>query len=408
MISHVQKLATNYFSHYIGLPKLAWNGIILNFIESVFLGVYYFLPIYFINSLQFSIITAGTMVSCFGFGTIVGGYISGMLSDRYGSETVSITSLALQSIVFILLTGLTSQILLSIDLFIMGFFSYAFITANHLWVLEKCHCENERLKALNILSAGSNLGLSISALIIGILAPYGFKLIFMLSSLFLIALAIHFLILLSKNSNNHAHLNQVIKSTSNVITNLNTTTYLVLICLFLMGFIIFQTSTTYSLFLQNMFPELGIRALSILFSINSLIVVFFQTPIVNLFCNFNKILLMGTGAFLIGLGMVLLNFSNLFFIAIISCITYTVGEMLFFSIAQLICYQNGGHNKKGKAMGLYRMIYATSRVVAPTIGTIIFAQLGAQTLWYLCGLLGIVCLTWCAYHAKSKLDFHLC
>lgn len=400
---NLKRIVRNYLAHYSGLPMPVWHGIILSSIESLFIGVYYFLPIYFINHLKFNIVTAGTMVSFFGFGTILGGYVGGKLSDTYGSDIVGISSLFIQTIVFILLAKLSSPYLLSMTLFIMGFCSYAFITSSHLWVLDKCHFENQRLKAINILNVGSNLGLALSAILIGLLASYSFKLIFILGSLCLTLLVIYFLFLRSKeNKSWQEHAHPLEKSLNDINISLNQTTYLVFVCLFFMGFIIFQTNTTYSLFLQNTFPDLGIRALSILFGLNCLLVVFFQAPVVNVFSKYNKILIMGMGALLIGLGMMFLNFGNVFSLAVIACIIYTIGEMLFFSVAQLVCYQNGGQNKKGKAMGLYRMIYAASRVIAPVIGTIIFSQLGSSSLWYLCGLLGIVCLFSCFYHKNAS------
>ena len=56
--------------------------------------------------------------------------------------------------------------------------------------------------------------------------------------------------------------------------------------------------------------------------------------------------MIGYGAFLMGFGMFMLNFSFVFYLAIIACVIYTMGEMSFFSVAQLVCYQEGGAQKK--------------------------------------------------------------
>jgi MFS family permease len=176
---------------------------------------------------------------------------------------------------------------------------------------------------------------------------------------------------------------------------------LVLAILFLVGLIIFQISTTYSIYIKEYFPVYGTHGLGVLFAINAFMVVFLQTPIVNWFQAYNKVLLVGLGAFLMGVGMFVLVFPSFFLFAVISCVIYTVGEMLFFSVAQYICYQYGDDNKKGHSMAIYRMVYASSRVLAPIGGSFIYQELGGKSLWVICGLIGIGCLLAC-YSFREK------
>jgi MFS family permease len=135
------------------------------------------------------------------------------------------------------------------------------------------------------------------------------------------------------------------------------------------------------------------KAISFLFAINSLLIVFCQTPLVNLFKNSNKLLIAGIGSFLIGTGMSILGFSFTFALAIFSCIVYTAGEMIFFPLTQLICYENGPDNKKGLCLGMFRMTYAASKVLGPIIGGIIYSRWGGNMIWSLSGCIGIICLT---------------
>lgn len=134
---------------------------------------------------------------------------------------------------------------------------------------------------------------------------------------------------------------------------------------------------------------------SILFSINSFLVVFFATPLGDYFGKYNKILMTGVGGFCIGIGMGMLSFAPTFNLAILACAIYTLGEIIFFCVVQFICYQHGASNKKGESLGLYRMIYAASRVAGPTAGGLIYHHLGSNMVWYISGILGIVCLCVC-------------
>ncbi|MBA3661120.1 MAG: MFS transporter [Gammaproteobacteria bacterium] len=411
MNTYVLQITKTYWANYTGLQKLAWHGIFLSFIESIFIGIYYFLPIYFIQELKFNLISAGFIISFYGFGTIAGGFIGGKLSDIFTSTKICIFSLLLQAIVFLLLVKIKSSYLLSLEMLLMGFFSYTFLTANHLWVLEKCGSDQkQKLRALNILNVASNMGLAISAIIMGFLVGYHFQIIFIVGSIFIFLSAIYFAIIQEDKINTSRTKNMKFTTKGNNLhgNNIPIIILLALLCSFLMGFIIFQTNTTYSQYLQDTFPNFGLQALSILFTINCLMVVFLQTPLVGWLAKFNNILLMGMGAFFIGVGMVVLNFSHLFWITILSCIIYTVGEMLFCSLSQLICYQAGEANKKGKAMGLYRAVYASSRVIAPSLGSLIYQVWGGNILWYFCGTLGSICFIICIIYQKISVNSSKC
>jgi len=396
MTAYLSSAIKGYVSSYLGLSLACWQGIILNFVESTLMGVYYFLPIYFVNVYHINITTAGVIMSFYGLGAIIGALMGGFLSDKISPRTVSSACLLILSIVFLMLTKLHIVNLLIIALFTMGTASYGFITSNHLWVLAQCHHQEERLKAINLLSVASNLGLGLSAIVVGLMANYSFKSILALSGSLLFLSAIYFYLI--EQEINPSHIHHVIENTAktpdDAIKN-KKLIYLVLACLFFTGLIVFQASTTYSIYIQKSFPDLGLKAISILFTLNSFLVVIFQASIINLLHTKNKILMIGIGAFLLGFARLMLSFSFIFSLAILSCLVYTLGEILFFSVAQFVCYQNGLEKKKGYALGTYRMVYASSRVLGPAVGGHIYQQFGANMLWFICGLLGLLSLTAC-------------
>lgn len=404
MTNYLSSIMKGYVKSYLGLDKACWQGIILSFIESTLIGVYYFLPLYFVNNLQMNIVTSSMLISFYGIGAVFGGLLGGKLSDKTSPGLVTTICLIIQAIVFYGMTIFTDTNLLAIDLFVMGVASYGFITANHLWVLSKCKDhEMKKLTALNLLNVASNLGFGLSAVIISFLAVYGFKNVFYFCSILLCVSAIHFFFLES-SENKLLCLNDNTNKIDNdeVISNKGNKKFLwlVLICLFLVGFIIFQSNTTYSIFIQKTFPDFGMQGVGALFALNSIMVVILQAPIIYFFSDYNKVIIMGVGAFLLGLGMFLLNFCFIFTWALFSCMIYTIGEILFFSVAQFICYENGVEKRKGHVLGVYRMVYASSRVVAPTAGAFVFQHYGSNVLWIICGTIGLFCLAACSFIRK--------
>ena len=394
MTTYILSATRSYISSYLGLSSACWQGIILSFAEAMFAGVCYFFSIYFVNELKINMVDAGLIMSCFGLGTIIGGLTGGKLSDKIDPALVSIGSLVIQACGYFALIKLTSVNWLMLDLLIIGIAAYSFITSNHVWVIGQCNNnEAERLKAINLLGVTSNLGLGVSAIIIGSLSTYGFQNIILFSSAFFLIAAVYLFFYLDKTNPDRIVENNTTdsKSETQTINENRKVIWLALSCLFLVGIVVAQLSTTYTVHIQQSFPDRGLSGVSILFAINCFMVVLFQNPIVNYFSSYNKTLMVGAGAMIIGAGMSMLSWPVSFAFVVLSCVVYTVGEMLFFSMVQLVCYQSGRRDKKGQSLGLYRMTYAASRVTGPYVGSYLYLNMGGGILWGLCGLIGAFC-----------------
>jgi predicted MFS family arabinose efflux permease len=174
MSAHLISSIRRYHAHYAGLSATCWQGILLSLFESALTGTYYFLQLYFINELKISITTAGLIMSFYGIGTILGGFVGGKLSDKMSSGLVATISILIQGVTLLAIIKIQSAPFLMMDLFLMGLACYSFITANHIWVLDKCDQEFQKLKAINILNSASNLGFGLSAAMIGFCLDYGF------------------------------------------------------------------------------------------------------------------------------------------------------------------------------------------------------------------------------------------
>lgn len=320
MQTHLYSFLKFYLYSYQGLTAASWRGVIMTLIDSTLIGIYYFLSFYFMNDLHFSITTCGIIVSCHGIGSIAGARFGGKLSDITSPTLVSAISLLLQAIGYLALTILHTPASIMIDAFILGAASYGFITSNHMWTLQ--HCTNgERLKAINLLSTASNLGFSLSAILMGTIISFGFHHLFifvssitllMSSYLFIRAKSIRKLPTLTEScASNHKHAqhHHCTQPHRQIII------YVMLTCVLMTGITVSQLSSTYPIYVQHQFPSMGVQSFSILFAINSLLVVMLEAPLGSLFVKHNKILILGLGALLIGVGMCLLTISLVFSLA---------------------------------------------------------------------------------------------
>lgn len=101
-------LINNHFEAYRGLSILSWQGIFLAFIESSLVGICYFLSMYLVNVLHFTVIQSGIIISCYGIGTIFGGILAGKLCDYFNPAKIRIISLIIQSLSFLALLYFSS------------------------------------------------------------------------------------------------------------------------------------------------------------------------------------------------------------------------------------------------------------------------------------------------------------
>ncbi len=396
-----------YFDHYRGLPLIGWQGIFLIFIESFAMGVTFFLSLFFVDVLHINITAAGALISCYGCGTIIGGLVSGLLSDKISCKKIAVFSLMIQSITYFLLTKFSSVLPLAMNLFILGIAAYAFTTSINVWILNHCRTSSHlRLKTINLSRVALNAGFGLSGMMIGLCDSTHFYFVFDTMS-FSLLMATLYLIFFVNNTNEKIipikEKEKNIETTTPSSSQFNPSILIItLTSVFFVGLIIAQLSSTYPLYLEKIFPSLGVKAVSLLFMLDTLLIVLFQAPLVNAMKNIDKVMLLGIGAFLMGSGMLILNFSFLFLLAILSCIIWTTGEMLFIAIAQFICYESGDYNKKGKQMGIYQSIYAASKIVGPIIGSYLYYQYGGHFLWYVSFLIGAFFLFICSFSSQKK------
>lgn len=385
MLSYILQ---KYFAIYKGIDRECWRSLIYYFFNSISIGICFFISLYFIKFLNFTVLQSGILMSFYGAGTILGGIVAGKLCDLLGENIVLVASLTMQSISFFILSSINSLAILMPSMLILGIATYGFKTANYSRLLTRSN-GNMQLRMLNISNVAANLGLGVSGIIMGTIKFETYQYFFIASAALILAMAIYEIS--STISSNKTIPNEDLNSSGN---NGNKSILLFsLISIFLVGLIVAQLSSTYPLYISDTFPKLGKKAVSVLFMLDTCIIILCQAPLSALYGRYNTILMMGVGALTMGAGMLILSLSNSFSYALLSCMVWTTGEMIFFPTAQLLCYQNGGGEKKGQTIGLYQSSFALSLVAGPTIGSYLYAFLNHNAMWYLSMMIGIACFT---------------
>ena len=117
MLSAATSLYKNAFT---GLTKNTWLLSIVMLVNRSGTMVIPFMTIYCTQKLHFSLPQAGIVMALFGAGAIVGAYIGGNSTDKFGFYTQQLASLLLGGVMFIVVGFLKTYESLCIGTFILS------------------------------------------------------------------------------------------------------------------------------------------------------------------------------------------------------------------------------------------------------------------------------------------------
>ena len=118
--NRLKRIIELYRNAFEGLSKPTWMLSLIMLINRSGTMVLPFLSVYLTQSLGFSIEETGIVLSSYGMGSLVGGYLGGQLTDKYGHFIVQFLSLMLSGVFFILLSFLTEYTCLLVDFLFLG------------------------------------------------------------------------------------------------------------------------------------------------------------------------------------------------------------------------------------------------------------------------------------------------
>ena len=126
-----------------------------------------------------------------------------------------------------------------------------------------------------------------------------------------------------------------------------------------------------------------------LLALNALLIVAFEMVLIHSVTKRDRLHVVGIGLFLLCAGYGLMPYGTSFgYLAFTVCV-WTLGEMLFLPIVNVIVAERAGSGVQGRYMGMLTMAFALAFIVAPLAGTYIYEALGPRALWQAIGILGV-------------------
>ena len=368
-----------YKNAYSGLSKPMWWLAFVIFINRSGTMVIPFLTVYLTDK-GYTLAEAGYVMGAFGIGSILGGYLGGRLTDRFGHFYVQVFSLLLNGILFIVLGHMQTLAQFTICIFILSSLGEAFRPANSAAIAAYSNDSNRtRCYSLNRLAV--NLGWAVGPAIGGILASSSYALLFWADGITCISASVLMYLVFSSQTKHRVFKKENAKPKSNHSAYRDNVFLLGMMYLFLVAICFFQMFSIIPVYYKEQL-HLNEATIGWILAMNGLIIALVEMILVYKLENRrNAVLYMMLGAFLIGIAFLILNLASMLLIAIISMLTITLGEMLLFPFVNNFWVSRSTESTRGQYAALYAMSFSLAIVLAPTAASQLATHAGFATLW---------------------------
>ena len=377
-----------YKNAYTGLSLHTWYLSVVMLINRSGTMVVPFMTIYCTQSLHFSLKQAGFVMGLFGLGAIVGAFIGGRITDKFGFYPQQVAALLLGGIMFIVTGYQHSFISLCISTFVLSTCNESFRPANATAVVYYSSPDNvTRSFSLNRLAI--NLGWAVGGALGGFIASVNYNLLFWVDGCTNIIAALLLLKLLpyvkSGSRNSDAEESTVIKPAY------KDKTYLVFTALtVLLGYCFFHVFTILPVFYKIKWL-LNEQFIGILLALNGVIIVAIEMILVYSLEGTKPLTtFIRTGVLLIGIAYAVLNIlPPAAWTAVFSMIVITLGEIFAMPFMNSFWISRTTAANRGQYAAMYAMAWSIAQIAAPIFGSQLAADNGYRVVWW---VLAIICL----------------
>ena len=388
-----------YREAFQGLPKDIWLLSAVLFVNRCGTMVLTFLTLYLTQELGFSLTVAGQVLSAYGLGHLAGAFLGGWLCDRLGYLRIQFASLAFSGLGFLVMEHIHTRNGLFLITFLVATAAEAFRPANSA-ALAALAPPALRTRAVALNRMALNLGWGVGPALGGWLASQDYSLLFRVDGVTCLVAAWFLHLLFQGRTGLEKELEAEEPVSAVTLHPLRDVPFLFFLLLTgLFAVLFYQGWSTYPFHLKEVYGFSEAR-FGLLMAVNALLIILFEMVLTHRGERLPALTLVGFGTFLVGLGLGILPLGTSVALAVLSMVTWTFGEMLAIPFAGGWLANRAGATHRGMYMGLYTMGWGAAFVVAPSLGTWIYQELGADVLWYGTGVVGL--LLWGAFEILQR------
>jgi len=394
-----RRILSAYRAAFVGLPRPVWLLAISALINRSGTMVLPFATLYLTKELGWTVPEAGLALSFYGAGAMIGSFSGGWLADRISVRLVLVTSLAFNGIGFLVLEHLASHSAICWFLVALGAFSEAFRPANATALSAMAGPAN-RVRAFTLYRLAINLGMSIGPVIGGFLAEHDYRWLFRVDGGTCIAAAVMLGVWFhdpvphagaAETSDEGARIGRSPWRDGPFVALLGLAV--------LLAMVFFQIQSTYPLALNRVYG-FSEAAIGLALAVNTVVIVLFEMVLAHALRDAPQLRLVAWGSLLFGVGLALLPLGRSFAYVCLTIVVWTLGEMLSLPFLQGVVAERADAKRRGTYLGLLSFAFSIAYMAGPPVGAWVFERFGPATLWYACGVAGLV--LWLGFEALAR------
>ncbi len=394
----LKKAFHRYINNFKGFRREVWILALITFINRAGTMVLPFLSKYLKENLHFTYGQVGWIMVCFGFGSMLGSWMGGKLSDKIGFYKIMVFSLFTSGILFFILQYITTFWGLCFGVF--GIMSVSDMFRPAMFVSLGVYAKPEnRVRALSLIRLAINFGFSAGPMLGGlIILGIGYKGLFWVDGSTCI-LAILIFAFLVKEKKKLAEIHQTSSEVVVVRSIFKDKPFWVFLFIsFTSAMLFFQIFTTLPLFHHEHFGLSEFRT-GLLISLNGILIFMFEMSFVSLLerKQINRIKIIFFGLFLMAISFYILLMDAWAGILVIEIVLITFGEIFSFPFSNAFAMGRAPKGQEGRYMALYTMSFSLAHIVSSKLGLEIIGHYGYEANWFVMGSFGIAAMLFCVW-----------
>jgi len=386
----MKKLYFNYLDTFKGLSKEVWWLALITLINRAGTMVIPFLSLYLTESLNLQLSDVGWIMSFFGLGSVVGSWLGGKLTDKFGYYKVMFLSLLGTGIAFILMQYVTTFAGFCSGIFFLMLIADMFRPAMFVALSSYSKPEN-KTRSVTLIRLAINLGFSAGPAVGGlIITSIGYGGLFWVDGI--TCLFAGFLLLQILHPKKAKVLDEI-KVENPVSAYSDKAFWVFLIGMMLFGAVFLQYFSTMPLYYKEV-HYLSELEIGLLLGLNGLVIFLLEMPLVKWLEDgkYTKSGLMLFGAILTALSFIVLNLTSWVGVLVVAMMLMTIGEMIAFPFSNAFAMDRAKKGNQGEYMALYSIAFSFAHIFSHNSGMQLVDSLGFESTWNIVFGVAILCI----------------
>ena len=344
-----------------------------------------FLGVYMTDHLKFSLENAGIVLSFYGIGSVLGSWLGGFLTDKFGEYYIQSWSLFLSAPIFIIMPFFSSVDMMALLIFLQSAISDTFRPANSVAITKYARPEN-LTKAFSLNRMAINLGFSIGPALGGILSGISYNFLFIVNGIGAVTAGIIYVIFFRRRNKIFREKKKLepTKTIEKTVTKSPYKDYPFLLYSFLSAVFavcFFQFFNTIPLFYKDV-AKLDQSTIGFILGYSGFIIVLLEMPLVSLAERVLKIpQILSIGIIMSGVSYLLLLFGSNIPLLLLSMSILSIAEIWVLPFMSTVTALRAERGNKGAYMGLNGIAFSFSFIFTPFLGTYVVSHFGFDSLW---------------------------